>query len=426
MADLTLSGQEKRAQELVRAGDLEAAGRLCQRMLEYYPKYVGAYSVLGQVCLQAGEYEMAADLFRRVLGADPEHTLAYASLGEIYKVWEQPDEAIWQLQRAVELSPADDAIRAGLYDLCEQHDMVQKGGVRMTRAALARTYLRGGLYAKAIEEMWELLADKDYRFDLRVALAEALWLDRRYEEAAAVCMDILEELPHCLKANLILGQMRFNTREDREARSMLQKAQALDPENRVAQDVLGPDSPLPLRKVRLPLATEDASWEPPPYLLEMEEEETEPLTIEGAARKLPLRGKKDVPRLTEGSLPRDEVEEVEEAEMPQEPSPSSREATPAESLWLREELAYLAEHPGDHATRLDLARKLGSMGRIDEAAIQYDQLIQQESQELLSNVMEDLTLLNGWHSDHRHLAAVLSKARERLESQEAGDSNLQF
>ncbi len=419
MADLTLSGQEKKARELVRAGDLEAAGKLCQRILEYYPRYVGAYSVLGQICLQAGEYEMAADLFQRVLGADPEHALSYASLGQIYKEREQPDEAIWHLERALELSPTDDAVRVTLYHLYEKCDMTHRADVGMSRAALARTYLRGGLYARAIGELGALVADRPHRFDLRVALAEALWRDRRYEQAEAVCVDVLEELPHCLKANLILGQIRFNTEGDREARAMLQRAQALDPENRVAQAVLGPDSPLPLRRVRLPLAEENASWEPPSYLLEDKGGE-EPLTIEGSSRRLPSREEEDVPRLVGGVSTHEEDGEEDEPDEPEEASDPDRGAAPAEFLWLREGLAYLAEHPGDHATRLDLARKLGCMGRIDEAAVQYDQLSQLEDRALLSNVMEDLTLLNRWHSDHQRLAAVLSKAREHLESLEAG------
>ncbi len=414
MADLTLSGQEKKAGELVHAGDLEAAGEICQRMLACYPKYIGAYSILGQVCLEAGEHEMAADLFQRVLGANPEHALSYASLGAIYEAWGQLDEAMWQLERAVELSPTNEAMRAALYDLYAQHDVAHRASMGMTSAALARTYLRGGLYARAIGELWELVAGKTYRFDLRVALAEALWLDRRYEEAEAVCTDILEELPHCLKANLILGQMGFNTEEDREARAMLQKAQALDPENRVAQAVLGPDSPLPLRRVRLPLTEEDASWEPPPYLLQIEEEEPEPFTIEGSARRLPAN-EEDVPRLVKGVPVREEVENSAE-----EAAAHDEDAAPAESLWLREELAYLGERPGDHATRLDLARKLGSMGRIDEALHQYGQLVQRDDEALLLHVVEDLTLLSHWHADHQALVTMLAEARGRLENLEAG------
>lgn len=413
MADLTLGGQEKKARELVRTGDLEAAGRLCQRILAYYPKYVGAYSVLGQVCLQTGAYERAADLFQRVLGVDPEHAPSYAGLGEIYEKRGQLDEAIWQLERALELAPADDAVRAALYDLYEENDVRHRADMGMTRAALARTYLRGGLYPKAIEELEELLAHRAYRVDLQVALAEALWSARRYGEAETVCTEILEELPHCLKANLILGQIRFNTAEDREARAMLQKAQALDPENRMAQAVLESDSPLPPRKVRLPLQEGDASWEPPSYLLEAEEEDAEPLTIEGTARKLP--GREEEPPRLEGAPAHHEGETNES----QEAAATDRGAVSADPLWLREGLAYVAEHPEDHATRLDLARRLGSMGRLDEAATQYGRLIRRDDKELLCNITEDLVLLNRWYNGHQHLANLLLTAKEYLEDLEA-------
>lgn len=403
MVDLTLSGQQKRAEELVRAGELEAAGELCRRILELYPKYIGAYSVLGQVCLQVGEHEVAANLFRRVLGADPEDALSYASLGAIYEERGLLDEAIWQLERAVELSPTNEAMREALYDLYDEHDVAYRSGIKMTCAALGRTYLRGGLYAKAMGEFREIVSQKPYRFDLRVALAQALWQDRRREEAEVVCIGILQELPHCLKANLILGQIYFNTEQDDEARAMLQKAQALDPENRVAQSVLGPHSALPRRRVRLPFDEEDTSWELPPYLLEGEQE-TEMLTIDLSANELPPSDGGEVLLLTKGAPSREAGEGA---------------AASAGSLWLQEGLVHLSENPGDHAARLDLARRLSSMGKIDQAVAQYGQLAQQDDEALLLNVMEDLTLLNRWHSGHKRLVTVLLEARDHLERLEA-------
>lgn len=415
MVDLTLSGQQRKAEELVRAGELEAAGRLCQRILACYPKYIGAYSVLAQVCLQAGEHDMAENLFLRVLGADPERASPYASLGAIYEERGLRDEAIWQLERATELSPTNEAMRAALYDLYDQCDAAYRADMGMTRATLARTYLHGGLYAKAIGELREIVADKPYRFDLRVALAEALWLDRRREEAETICEGLLKELPYCLKPNLILGQIRFNTEADDEARAMLQKAQALDPENRVAQALLGPDSPLPLRKARLPFGEENASWDPPFYLLESEEE-AEPLTIEGSAWQLPTREEADILRLLEGVS----VRELDGEGEPEEEVPE-KEAVLVGLSWVSEGRKYLAKHPGDDAARLDLARKLGSMDRIDEALDQYGQLLQQDDEALLLHVIEDLTLLNSWHSGHQALMTMLSEARRRLENLEPSE-----
>lgn len=270
MADLTLRGQYEEALRLTHAGEPREAIVVCRRILQTFPKHIGTYSVLGQASLALGDYEEAADLFRRVLSADPEHAPSHASLATIYERQGTYEEAIWSLERAFELSPADPQLRGRLRQLYIRAGL-PAARIKMTRAALARAYLRGQLYHKAIRELRELVVAEPLRLDLRVALAEALWQEGHYEEAVAVCQGILAELPHCLKANLILGQIWLNTEQDERARTLLQTAQSLDPDNIVAQSLFGARSALPPRTARLPLREEEAPEVSLPYLVDDED-----------------------------------------------------------------------------------------------------------------------------------------------------------
>ena len=366
MADLTLRGQQEEAQQLVNAGDYVGAADICRRIVRAFPKSVATYALLGQAYLGLGEHSDAANLFRRVLGADPEHALAYASLGAIYAERGLLDEAIWQMERAWELSPRNGEMRRELAALYAQRSDAPPGRVKPTRGLLARGYLRGLLYPKAIGELREIIAAEPARYDLRVALALALWRDRRPEAAVVVCQGLLGELPNCLVANLLLGRLWLNTERDEEGRVLLQRCQVLDPDNQMAQSVLGAQSPLPLRVSRLPL---DDQALPP---LEL------PYSLDDDATVTPGRA-----ALRPGDANSDDAGVV-----------------------------WLAEHPDDWGARLGLARRYGDLGELDTAIAQYRYLLERHpaAQEA---VTRDLERLVGLYPARRGLVALLQVARAR-------------
>jgi len=391
MVDLTLRGQCEEAMRLLHAGKPEEATVVGRRVLEAFPKHARTYAILGQTYLQMGKHEEAANLFRRVLGVDPEHTLAYASLGIIYEERGLYEEALWQLLRAFELSPGNAEIRHELATLYGAHTMTQPTRCKLTRGALARTYLRGQLYPKAIGELRELVSEEPHRYDLRVALAEALWHDRQYTDAEVVCQGILADLPNCLKANLILGQIWLNSQRDEEARALLQCAQELDPENKMAQTLFGPQSPLPLRTVRLPLTDADV---PPVDLPYLEEDVAEGAVVEAAANL--------------SAVPAIQAPTPAQAKLA-----TPQETLPPEGLSLWDvEYTYVSEHPADYAARLDLARKLYSVGAVRRALEQYAQLVQGDY-EVLPAVVRDLNLLVHLYPDSPEPKELLAVARER-------------
>lgn len=251
MAEITLQEYVQQLEGMVEQGhydELLAHGR---HILEHYPKHLATYAVMGKGLFEAGQQEMAEDMFRRVLSGDPEDPLIHAGLSAIYEQRSDLQKALWYLERAFELAPDNGVIRNELRRLYGRIDGVEPGRLDLTPGALARLYARGALYSRAIEEFRALLAEDDQRVDLMVALAEALWRNGQTVQAEEACLEVLERLPYCLKANLLLGEIYTRTGRA-EARECLQRAQALDPTNEVAAALLEEASPLTPRTVRLP------------------------------------------------------------------------------------------------------------------------------------------------------------------------------
>jgi len=251
MAEITLQEYVQQLEGMVEQGhydELLAHGR---HILEHYPKHLATYAVMGKGLFEAGQQEMAEDMFRRVLSGDPEDPLIHAGLSAIYEQRGDLQKALWYLERAFELAPDNGVIRNELRRLYGRIDGVEPGRLDLTPGALARLYARGALYSRAIEEFRALLAEDDQRVDLMVALAEALWRNGQTVQAEEACLEVLERLPYCLKANLLLGEIYTRTGRA-EARECLQRAQALDPTNEVAAALLEEASPLTPRTVRLP------------------------------------------------------------------------------------------------------------------------------------------------------------------------------
>ena len=252
MAEITLSKYCDQAKELIRTDSYDQAIAICRHMLRHYPKYVRAYRLLGEACLEKGDYVEAANLFKRVLGSDMEDMVVYVGLGIIFDEQGALEEAIWQLERAFEISPGNAEIRKELQRLYAERDGRTPPKLKLTPAALGRLYLREELYQRAIDEFRSVLEDDPQRVDLQVALATALWWSNQKREAMEVCEEILEEYPNCLKANLVLGEILVSSDREEEGKTLLEAAQALDPENLVAQSLFRDHSPLGPESITVP------------------------------------------------------------------------------------------------------------------------------------------------------------------------------
>ncbi len=281
MAQVSLRDYCDEADSLIQSGESGKAILIARHILRHYPRHVESYRLLGQALLKAGNFQEAAEQFWRVLGADPENVASRVGLARIYETTGDLDKAAWQMQRAFELAPANADLRQQLRRLNEARGSGVGDEFEITRAALGRIYARGQLHAKAIQEFRTVLAQEPDRFDVQVALAEVLWRAEQRSEAVEICGRTLEKLPNALKLNLILGAAQ----PDEAARSCLGLAQALDPENVVAQSLFGeksPLAPLTIKIERLSEAEMEEAWLKPPPIAPVEymplRQEEEPAT----------------------------------------------------------------------------------------------------------------------------------------------------
>lgn len=338
MDEISLRSYCGQVRHLIERGSYQEAVAHGRFIIEQYPRHATTYQLLGRAMLETGHLDCATDLFKRALSADPEAALAWAGLGEAYERRGELDGAVWCQERAFELSPSNEAMVERLAHLCGLRTGSKVEELSLTGGALGRLHLRSGLLSQAVKDLRALLDEHGGRVDLRVALAETLWHRRQRLQAVQVCQQVLDQLPYCLKANLLLGEI-WTSGGRSEGEVYLRRAEAVDPENRVAQKLFGPESPLPTREVRIvPLAYEPpAEGERPAWLTEIER--TSP--AERGAALLDSAEALEARTQIAGLFPEVTVSEAEPA-VP-EPPPSRAEEPPEEDVQGAE--AAVAEAP---------------------------------------------------------------------------------
>jgi tetratricopeptide (TPR) repeat protein len=272
----------------------------------------------------------------------------------------------------------------------------------MNKAALARLYARGGQYRQAIEgfrSLLELEPNRD-RMDLKVALAETLWLDGRREQAAEIAREILQISPDCLKAILLLGVIQIEKSRDDEGWAILANARGLDPENRVAQALFGEGSPLPPQIVKIPRIKKEPQAEAVPEVAEpvlpsVEEEAAPEVEPEEEAIPEEEPEAEAAPEVAEPVLPSAEEEAIaaaapEEEAISEEATLASAAAiTPAPLSDVERYKLHLQQKPKDDETRLALARAYRDQEQIKLALEQYG-ILKRAKSNLLAEVIHDM------------------------------------
>ena len=374
MAEIRLQEYTAKIKELMRHDRHDEAIAHCQHILRHYPRHIETYYLLGEACLEKKMVREAIEFFQRTLSADPEYFLARVGLGIVYDEQGALLEAIWQMERAFELMPGHTEVRRELQRLYAQRDGVEKTRLKLTRGALGRLYSRNGLYEQAIGEFHAILRQDPELPDIQLALIESLWREGRRVEAVESCLDLLEALPNCLKANLILGTIWTQGGHEDAGLEKLEVARALDPENRMAQELFGSDSLLPPEEVSLEELVPEAGLALVPTSGERalapwevaEEERALEVQEEAEAGEETPDWLRDVGLVAEG-------EGEEEGEAPP-PKVTAAEPAPGEAMppWLQElmgeeaeagplpEAAAPEEDRGDHPPSPDWLEELES------------------------------------------------------------------
>ncbi|UCH60380.1 MAG: helix-hairpin-helix domain-containing protein [Anaerolineales bacterium] len=229
MARISLRAYLQDIEGFIESHQVDQAIAHCQYILRYYSKHIDTYRLLGKSFLESRRYGDAADIFQRVLSSVPDDFVSHVGMSIIREDEGNLDEAIWHMERAFDVQPANNAIQRELSRLYGKRDGLEPPKIRLTRGALARMYYKGELYPQTISEIRAVLASTPQRFDLLVLLAQAHFRAGQRFEAAEICSTILKALPFCLEANHILGEILAVSERSAEAKIFQQRAQALNP-----------------------------------------------------------------------------------------------------------------------------------------------------------------------------------------------------
>jgi len=233
MAHTTLRDYLQDTEDAISSGHIDDAMAKCQYILSYFPDALEAQRLMGEVYLAQGKLEEAQQTFDWILTNDPEHIIAYCDRALTSERMSDIETALDCYQQAYELSRGNSQIRQEFNQLSAK---VGQQEFMFSRAGLARLYMRGDLLTQAIQEWEAVLNASPGRLDARTGLLETYWREGLYDKVKELATEILEEVPTCLKALLLLAYVT-STFNLEQAKELIQRAEALDPELVLAQEL---------------------------------------------------------------------------------------------------------------------------------------------------------------------------------------------
>src|SRR5881227_1747302 len=219
MTQTTLRDYLQITEDAISSGRISDALSNCQHILTHFPEILEAQRLLGEVYLAQSQLEEAQQAFDWVLTNDPENVVTYCSRALISEHMSDYDTALDCYQQAYELSRGNSQIRQEFNQLSAK---VGQQGFIFSRAGLSRLYMRGDLLPQAIQEWETVLTMTPDRLDARTGLLEAYWREGSYDRVEQLARQILDDVPGCLKALLLLAHVTF-AQDALKAQELLQR-----------------------------------------------------------------------------------------------------------------------------------------------------------------------------------------------------------
>ncbi len=233
MAQITLRDYLQETEDAITSGRIDDALTRCQYVLTHFPDSLEAQRLLGEVYLAQGDLENAQQMFDWILMNDPENVITYCNRALISERLSDFETALDCYQQAYELSRGNSQIRRQFNELGAK---TGQPTFMFSRAGLARLYLWGDLFSQAIQEWEAVLSVNPDRLDAQLGLLETCWHEGLYDQVEQLARQILLDVPGCLKALLLLAAVTAEG-NPQEAQELLQRAEALDPELVIAQEL---------------------------------------------------------------------------------------------------------------------------------------------------------------------------------------------
>ncbi len=238
------------------AGDLPRARERCERILAARPENVQTILLLAEVDLEERKFRTASAGFERVLHSDPEAYLAYAGLGIAYDQLKKAKGAVRWYTRALDLDPANAAIRQERDRLFGEAYPDRTPPLGLTRFALGRQLFQSGFRDEGIARLRSALERHPERAEIRLVLAEGLWAMGKSAAAKELCQEIVLNEPRVVKANALLACIAAESGDYARCQQVLDDVCAQDPDGHIAGYIIAQSAIPEPAAVDLPLQVE--------------------------------------------------------------------------------------------------------------------------------------------------------------------------
>ena len=234
---IAISDAIQQARQAVEDGDYRSAIQSCNQLVNQFPDYAAAYRVLGEAYLEQGQTADAEQAFAQSLLRDPRQPWAYHGLGLIAEEQNVLDNALAFCQVAWELAPNYAQLRDPVIRIATRRYGAD-GQAQLTGAALAQIYANTARLQRAAVEYQGALTELPDRIDLRLGLAETLWLLYKEDDAANLCREVLQDNPVAIQALVILADIEERAGNSSEATGLRARVRTVDPDGAITAAML--------------------------------------------------------------------------------------------------------------------------------------------------------------------------------------------
>lgn len=228
MPEISLRDYLNKLENALFAGSADEVIHHSRHILQFYPKNVAAYRYLGRALVHNARWEEGSAALRRILSVIPDDYTAHLGLSEAYDGLKRGDSAIWHLERAFEQQPNNRDLIEGVRAMYRRYRAVEPK-IGLTSAAVARQHLANRRFDQAIETLRGAVSRAPDRVDLKVMLAQVLWQTGDQVGGAESALDVLEVLPDCMEANVILTRLWLGEDRPSDAQRYLSRVESVDP-----------------------------------------------------------------------------------------------------------------------------------------------------------------------------------------------------
>ena len=223
------------AREALARGDSTLAGSITERLLAEFGRYPPARLLRALLAEQANDTDAALDDLRAVTSAEPANAEARAAQARLFQRRGDTDRARMAARQALELIPSDPEVLESAFEILN----VDADALETSAAVLARVHLNCGWPDLAERHARVAVSESPERVDVRLTLAEALWLLGRLPACEAECRVVADQAEECVRAAVMRAHILSERGRTAEGQELLDRIGRIDPEFREARELLG-------------------------------------------------------------------------------------------------------------------------------------------------------------------------------------------